>query len=392
MRNAVLDCSNAPATAPTKQVQEIKVPFVDLSIQHAALRDEINQAWSGTLDRSDFILGQAVDRFERDFAAFVGVKEAVGVATGLDALRLSLAALGVGPGDEVIVPANTFIATALAVSQAGARPVLVDCDPTNYNIAVDAIEAAISPRTKAILPVHLAGLPADMDGILKCAARHHLSVVEDACQAHGASYRGQMCGGIGATGCFSFYPGKNLGALGDGGMIVTNRPELADQFRQLRNYGQRAKYEHVVAGMNSRLDTLQAAVLQIKLRRLPEWNEARGRHAIRYRELLKGVGDLQFQSGDAESRHVYHLMIVQTEHRDSLRQYLAERGIQTGIHYPCPIHLQPAYAFLGYSAGAFPVSERLAQRCFSLPMFPELADWQIEWVAQSIREWFRTAK
>ncbi len=366
-----------------------KVPFVDLAAQHAELRDELTSAWLETLDRSDLILGAAVEAFEKEFAQFLGASASIGVGNGLDALCLTLTALGIGPGDEVIVPANTFIATALAVTGCGARPVFVDCDPHTFNLDVAQLPGAISPRTRGIIPVHFGGLPAEMDAILLCARQHGLSVVEDACQAHGATYRGGQCGTLGVAGCFSFYPAKNLGALGDGGIVVTNQRELADQLRRLRNYGQQEKYEHVVAGVNSRLDTLQAAVLSVKLRSLPTWNAARQRHAVRYRELLQTIGDLKFQSAGEESTHVYHLLIVQSESRDGLRDYLAKRGIQTGIHYPVPIHLQPAYSSLGHTPGDFPVSERLARHCLSLPMFPELKESQIEYVAEAIRDWFQ---
>lgn len=366
----------------------LPVPFVDLVKQTREIEAEIQEAVGGVLARCDFILGSEVDRFEEAFARFAGTEHGIGVASGLDALRLSLIATGIGPGDDVIVPANTFIATALAVSEAGARPVLVDCDAATYNIDVSRIEAAITPKTKAILPVHLTGQAADMDPILDVAARHDLIVIEDACQAHGASYKSKPCGSIGQTGCFSFYPGKNLGAFGDGGIVTTNDAELAKRLRRLRNYGQEEKYRHIETGVNSRLDTIQAAILNVKLRYLPDWNRARATHADRYRELLSGVSDLQIQQQSAYSTHVYHLFIVETDSREQLRAHLADCGIQAGVHYPIPVHLQEAYRELGYSRGDFPVAERLADTMLSLPMFPELEPEQIDAVAEAIRRWF----
>ncbi len=364
------------------------VRFVDLGKQYAGIVDEVRQAIDGVLTRCDFVLGSEVSRFEERFAEFVDVKHAVGVGNGLDALRLALAALDIGPGDEVILPANTFIATALAVSAVGARPVLVDCDPHTYNIDVSQIESAITGQTRALLPVHLTGQAADMDAIIAIAERHNLAVVEDAAQAHGAKYRGRPCGSLGRAGCFSFYPGKNLGAYGDGGLLTTNDAALVTRIQQFRNYGQEVKYVHAEQGVNSRLDTMQAAVLNVKLTRLAEWNAARYSCAQQYRALLDGVGDLQFQQESDFSSHVYHLFIVETERRDELQQYLTEKSIQVGIHYPIPIHLQNAYKDLGYGAGSFPVAERLAKRILSLPMFPELESSRIERVADEIRDWF----
>ena len=348
------------------------VPFVDLAAQHATIRAEVTAAMERVLSECTFVLGPQVEEFERAFARFVDCENAVGVSSGLDALRLALMVLDVGRGDEVILPANTYIATALAVSAVGARPVLVDCDPETYNIDVSLIEPTVTPRTKAIVPVHLTGQSADMDPILEIADRHGLHVVEDAAQAHGTLYRGRPCGSIGTAGCFSFYPGKNLGAYGDGGIVTTDDPELAARMRRVRNYGQRAKYHHTEQGLNARLDTLQAAILEVKLRHLPRWNEARAMHAEIYRALLSGVGDLIFQQRAPYSTHIYHLFIVETDHRDALQEHLKAVGIQTGIHYPVPIHLQQAYKGLDYGRGDFPESERLAERMLSLPMFPEL--------------------
>jgi dTDP-4-amino-4,6-dideoxygalactose transaminase len=365
------------------------VPFVDLAAQQASIQTEIGAAIQRVLSECNFVLGPQVEEFERDFARFVGSEHAVGVSNGLDALRLAMIAMDIGPGDEVIVPANTNIATALAVSAVGGRPVLVDCDRRTYNIDVNLVESAVTPRTKAVVPVHLTGQAADMDPILEVAGRHGLRVIEDAAQAHGTLYKGRSCGSLGSIGCFSFYPGKNLGAYGDGGMVTTDDPDLAARLRRLRNYGQTAKYRHTEKGLNARLDTIQAAILSVKLRHLPRWNKARGAYANGYRDLLCGVGDLTFQQEALYSTHVYHLFILETEWRDALREHLETHGIQTGIHYPTPIHLQLAYKDLGYGEGDFPEAERLANRVLSLPMFPELRREQIERVAEEIEGFFR---
>ena len=286
------------------------------------------------------------------------------------------------------MPANTYIATALAVSAVGAHPVLVDCDPRTYNIDVNLIEPALTPHTRAIIPVHLTGQAADMDPILEVAGRAGLRVIEDAAQAHGTLYKGRSCGSMGWAGCFSFYPSKNLGAYGDGGMVTTDDPELAKRMSWLRNYGQAAKYRHTEKGLNARLDTLQAAILSVKLLHLPRWNKARAVHAEWYKELLAGVGDLVFQQEARYSTHIYHLFIVETEWRDALREHLSRRAIQTGVHYPIPIHLQLAYEDLGYGEGDFPETERLAKRMVSLPMFPEIRRDQVERVAKEIEGFF----
>jgi dTDP-4-amino-4,6-dideoxygalactose transaminase len=361
---------------------------VDLVAQQASIQTEIGAAIHRVLSECNFVLGPQVEEFERDFAWFAGCDYAVGVSSGLDALRLALMAMDIGPGDDVILPTNTYIATALAVSAVGARPALVDCDPQTYNIDVNLIEAAVTPRTKAIIPVHLTGQAADMDPILDVAVRNDLRVIEDAAQAHGALYKGRSCGSMGSMGCFSFYPGKNLGAYGDGGMVTTDDPELAARVRRLRNYGQTAKYRHTERGLNARLDTLQAAILSVKLRHLPRWNRARCANADAYRDLLCDVGDVVFQEKAPYSTHIYHLFIVETERREALREHLDARGIQTAIHYPIPIHLQRAYKDLGCREGDFPEAERLAKRMLSLPMFPELCRDQIERVGGEIERFF----
>lgn len=363
----------------------MNVPFVDLQAQHRALRDELNQAIQRVMDRCDFALGQDVVRFEEEFAAFCGTRHAVGVDSGLSALELSLRALGIGPGDEVIVPAHTFIATAAAVTFAGAQPILVDVDPATYNIDVAQVEAAITPRTRAIIPVHLYGLPAAVDAIMSLADRHDLAVIEDACQAHGAYYKGRRVGSLGHAAAFSFYPTKNLGGCGDAGMVVTDDAGVAEQVRAMRNCGQKAKYIHELPPFNHRLDTLQAAILRVKLRYLDQWNEARRRNAALYTKLLTGSG-IVTPVEDPDSVHVYHLYVVRTPRRDGLQAYLREQGIGTAIHYPVPIHLQPFYAGNGFRRGQFPVTEGLCDEIISLPMFPEMTTEQVERVAANVAE------
>ncbi len=365
--------------------QNRQIPFVDLAAQRETIAGELEAVMSGVLDRCDFILGQDVTLFEEEFATFCGTDLAVGVDSGMSALELALRAYHIGPGDEVITQANTFIATALAISNVGARPVLVDADPETYNIDVSLIERAITDRTKALMPVHLYGQPANMDAILDIARRHRLVVIEDACQAHGAWYKGKRAGSLGDIAAFSFYPGTNLGAYGDGGIIVTNDERAAEAIRMLRNYGQREKYHHLMRGSNHRLDTLQAAILRVKLKYLDAWNAARREHARRYGELLAGCPVvLPAEAAYAES--VYHLYVIRTEERDELAAHLRTQGIATGIHYPVPIHLQPAYRDLGYGRGSFPVTEEHAQQILSLPMYAELTSDMIERVAGAISD------
>lgn len=360
------------------------VPFVDLARQTHGLADQLRPAMDAVMARGDFILGEAVERFEHHFAAWTGSRHAVGVGNGLDALRLSLLGLGIGPGDEVILPANTFLATALSVTAVGATPVLVDCILRTQQIDPERVAAAITPRTRALIPVHLFGHPADMDRLLAIARAHGLAVVEDAAQAHGARLGGRRCGTFGHAGCFSFYPAKNLGAFGDGGLVVTDDDALAGRLRELRNYGQRDKNVHATVGGNSRLDTLQAAVLDVKLPHLEAWNAARAAHAARYEDLLRHADVLTPLTANG-AQPVFHLYVVRSRQRDALREHLQAAGIQTGIHYPTPVHLQPAYASLGHARGAFPVAERLASEILSLPMFPELRADEIELVAAAIR-------
>ncbi|MGH9208516.1 MAG: DegT/DnrJ/EryC1/StrS family aminotransferase, partial [Acidimicrobiales bacterium] len=324
-----------------------RIPFVDLVAQQRRIRTQVEHAIARVLERCDFVLGEDLTAFEQEFAQYIGVHHAVGVSNGLDALRLALLALDIGPGDEVILPANTYIATALAVSSVGARPALVDCDPTSYNLDPAQLALAITPRTRAVIPVHLAGQAAEMERILGFARDNHLAVVEDAAQAHGASYGKRRCGSLGDIGCFSFYPSKNLGAYGDGGAITTNDMRLAERLRRIRDNGQCAKYVHVERGLNARLDTLQAAVLRVKLRFLDDWNRQRTELADEYRKRLSGVADITLPSQSAWSTHVYHLFVIETAQRNALQRHLGEAGIGTGIHYPIPIHLQEAYADLG---------------------------------------------
>ena len=365
--------------------QQLQVPFVDLAAQYCAISAEINEAVSKVIRETDFVLGRDVHLFEEEFAAFCQANWAIGVDSGTSALELALRAYEIGPGDEVITAANSFIASALAISHAGSTPVLVDVDPDTYTIDVGAIEKAITPRTKAIIPVHLYGHPADMDPILQLAQRHGLIVIEDACQAHGARYKGKRAGSLGHAAAFSFYPGKNLGAYGDGGMVVTNDQAIAKRLEMLRNYGQKEKYQHMFRGYNRRLDTLQAAVLRVKLKHLDEWNDARRQHAKSYRRLLEQSG-IVAPHAVAHAEPVWHLYVIRTDQRDALKEHLASRGISVGIHYPIPIHLQPAYRDLGYRQGDFPVTEEYARRILSLPMYAELTPEIVARVAETACE------
>jgi dTDP-4-amino-4,6-dideoxygalactose transaminase len=364
----------------------VNVPFIDLKTQHRVLRDELDQAIRRVMERCDFALGEDVVRFEEEFAAFCGTRYAVGVGSGLSALEMSLRAFAIGPGDEVIVPAHTFIATAAAVTFAGARPILVDVDPTTYNLDVGWVQAAITPRTKAIIPVHLYGLPAEMDAILRLADKHGLVVIEDACQAHGATYKGRRAGSLGHAAAFSFYPTKNLGGCGDGGMLVTDDKQIAEQVRAMRNCGQRQKYHHELPPFNHRMDTLQAAILRVKLRYLEGWIEARRRNAALYTQLLAGT-DVVTPVEMPEATHVYHLYVIRVPQRDALQTHLRERGIGAAIHYPVPVHLQPFYAEDGFRQGQFPATEQVCDEILSLPMFPEMAAEQVRYVAGAVIEY-----
>lgn len=378
------------STQMLMQSKHPQVPFVDLVAQYRTISAEINGATSRVIQEADFILGREVGLFEEAFAAFCEAKYAVSVDSGTSALELALRAYDIGHGDEVITAANSFIASALAISHAGAKPVLVDVDPFTYTMDPAALERAITPRTKAILPVHLYGHPAPMDPVRQLADKRGLIVIEDACQAHGMRYKGRRAGSLGHAAAFSFYPGKNLGAYGDGGMVVTNDRAIAKRLEMMRNYGQKEKYQHLFRGYNRRLDTLQAAVLRVKLPYLEKWNAARRWNAVLYNKFLDGSGVLlPGEAAGAES--VWHLYVIRTEQRDLLREYLVSRGISASIHYPIPIHLQPAYQDLGYKRGDFPVTEACAQQVLSLPMYAELTQAQIEIVARTVHG-FMTAR
>jgi dTDP-4-amino-4,6-dideoxygalactose transaminase len=364
------------------------VPFLDLRPSHETLKAAIVSEIGAVIDAGAFTNGRQVGAFEEAFAAYCGVRNCVGVASGLDALRLGLLTAGLQPGDEVIVPANTFVATAEAVTQAGGKPVLVDVREDDYNLDVSHIEGTVTPATRFVLPVHLYGQMADMAALRNVATAHGLTIVEDACQAHGASRDGLRAGSVGVCSAFSFYPGKNLGAFGDAGALTTDDDELASHVRALREHGQRRKYHHDFEGYTARLDTIQAIVLLHKLPLLEGWNRERDRIARTYLEELDGVGDLVLPNVAAESRPSWHLFVVRTSDPDGLGAFLAERGIGTGRHYPQPIHLAPAYAALGYTAGDFPVTERVAAEVLSLPLFPGMSDEQARHVVRTVRAYF----
>ena len=361
------------------------VPFLDVRAGYLELRAEIDDAVGRVLAGGQLVLGPETRAFEEEFAQFTGARFCVGVANGLDALVLSLEALGVGPGDEVVVPSHTFIATWLAVSRVGAVPVPVEPDPTTYTMDPARLEAAIGPRCRAVVPVHLYGQPADLDPILDVARRRGLAVIGDAAQAHGALYKGRRLGALGDAAAWSFYPGKNLGAFGDGGAITTDDPRLADRLRALRNYGSHEKYVHRVRGSNSRLDELQAAMLRVKLRHLDRWNDRRRRAASRYLAELAGVESLRLPVIAPYADHVWHLFVVRTSGREDLQRRLLADGVSTLVHYPTPPHAQEAYADGGFESGAFPVAERLGAEVLSLPMGPHLTDAQVDEVVAALR-------
>jgi len=367
----------------------ISVPFLDLKSQHRSLREDLWRVWDEVLDSAGFIGGSPVEQFEKAFAAFCETKHAVGVGNGTDALLLALKALGIGRGDEVIVPANSFVATAAGVVHAGATPVFVDIDPRTYNIDVNQIENHISPQTKAIIPVHLYGQPADISPVLELAKLYGLKVIEDAAQAHGALYHGRRAGSMGDAACFSFYPGKNLGACGDGGAVVTNDPDLAQSLRRLREHGGIRKYEHDVVGYNSRLDSLQAAALHIKLGFLDQRNEMRRRHAESYRELLSDITGIVTPFVLSGVTSVYHLYVIRVEtgSRTDLQDYLKDHGVQTLIHYPIPIHRTRAFA--EFRKHDCPIAEEYAERILSLPMYPELETSQLEYIAGLLSDFIK---
>jgi dTDP-4-amino-4,6-dideoxygalactose transaminase len=363
----------------------IKVPYLDLKAQYRSIKPEIDAAIAQVLDSCQFVLGPEVAGFEQDFAAYCGAAECIALNSGTSALHLALLAAGVGPGDEVITVPFTFVASVAAVLYAGARPVLVDIDPRSFTMEPSAIEAAITPRTKAILPVHLYGQPADMDPIMEVARRHGLVVIEDAAQAHGAKYKGRPVGNIADIACFSFYPGKNLGAYGEGGAVTTSNPEYARTVRMLRDWGQDRKYHHVLRGYNYRMEGFQGAILRVKLSHLDRWTESRRAIVRKYNELLSDC-EVETPSEMPWARHVYHVYTLRADDRDNLQAALTAEGIQTGIHYPVPVHMQPAYADLGYGPGTFPHSEKAAKQVLSLPLYPELPSRAIEEVAVEVRK------
>jgi dTDP-3-amino-3,4,6-trideoxy-alpha-D-glucose transaminase len=362
------------------------VPFVRMDRDDPELLEELLGVVRTVAEESSFILGQHVEGFEADFAAYCETDEAVGVASGTDAIALALRALGIGKGDEVILPANTFIATAEAVSIAGATPRLVDVDPVTGLITAELAERAMTSKVRCIIPVHLYGATVDMDPILELARSARIAVIEDACQAHGARYRGRRAGSMGHMGCFSFYPAKNLGAWGDGGAVVTSRPELADRVRLLRSHGERPRYRHRVIGTTARLDGLQAAILRVKLRHLDRWNAQRRRAAAELRRALSGLALELPAQPVAAGDHVYHLFVVQSDERDLLRAQLTARGVASAVHYPVPVHRTEAYAHLGLHAGSLPVTESMADRVCSLPIFPGIEDWQIRAIGAAAAE------
>jgi dTDP-4-amino-4,6-dideoxygalactose transaminase len=361
------------------------VPYFDLKKQYSSLRSEIREALDRVCANASFVLGEEVAEFEKEFAAYCEAKYCVALNSGTSALHLALLALGVKPGDEVITTPNTFIATAEAICYAGAKPVFVDIDPKTANLDAALIEPVITQRAKAVLPVHLYGRAADMGPILEVAQEHRLAVIEDACQAHGARYRGRRVGNIGHAAAFSFYPSKNLSAYGEGGALTTNDAGIADLARALRNHGQRAPYSHERIGYNYRMDAFQGAVLRVKLKRLEQWNARRSEIAALYRSVLKGA-KVEILPDDPRDQRVYHLFVVYVERRDAVRAALEARGVHTAIHYPCPVHLQPAFATFGYGRGSFPHAERACERALSMPFFPEMTDEQVRYAAEQLAE------
>ena len=362
------------------------IPLVDLKAQYAAIRSEIDSAIQRILDNTSFILGTEVQTFEQAFADFCESKHAIGISSGTDALHLALLACGVGPGDEVITTPFTFIATAEAISMCGAHPVFADIDLDTYNLDPERVEAMITPQTKAILPVHLYGQPANMEPLVKVARRHNLAIIEDAAQAHGARYKGKRTGTLADAACFSFYPGKNLGAYGDAGAVVTNNDAIAEKVFLLRNHGRQSKYEHLIKGYGNRLDALQAAILTVKLAHLSDWNDRRRAIAARYTKLLSDYPKITTPLVPHWAEPVWHLYVVRLKGRDAMRQRLKEAGIATGIHYPIPLHLQPAYQHLGLQPGTFPNAEQAANEVLSLPIYAELKESQVAQIVEILSQ------
>ncbi|HEY5124856.1 MAG TPA: DegT/DnrJ/EryC1/StrS family aminotransferase [Ignavibacteria bacterium] len=379
----------------------MNIPFLDLKVQYKSIKEEVDSAIHNVLDNTAYVLGKPVAEFEKAFAEAHNVKHCYGVSSGTDGNHLVLWALGIKPGEEVIIPADTFIATVWGATLCGAKPVFVDCHPESYNLDPVKVEAAITPKTKAIVAVHLYGQPADMDKLNEIAKKHNLILVEDCAQAHLSEYKGKKVGGLSEAASFSFYPGKNLGAYGEGGAVCTNDDELALKFKMMRDHGCKQKYVHEIYGHNYRMEGIQGAVLGVKLKYLNKWTEGRRRVAAKYNELLKDVEQIVLPKEMDYSKHVYHLFVIKVidsrqEHsgmtggiRDKLASYLNENGIATGLHYPVPLHLQPCFAELGYKKGDFPEAEELAESCLSLPMFPELNEEQTGYICDTIKNYFK---
>lgn len=361
------------------------IPLIDLKAQYESIKEEVDRAVREVLESGRYILGPNVEALEREIASYCGVKYGVGVASGTDALLLSLLALGIGPGDEVITTPFTFFATAEVIMQAGAKPVFVDIDPRTYNIDVERIEEKINENTKAIIPVHIFGQMVDMERVMQIARKYGLAVIEDACQAIGAEFKGQKAGAWGDAGCFSFFPTKNLGGYGDGGIVVTNDSAIAEKIRLLRAHGSKVKYYHSVIGYNSRLDEIQAAILRVKLKYIDEWNEKRRKKASVYNELLKGMEGVCTPVEDYRGKAVYHLYVIRAEKRERIREALAGEGISTGVYYPLPLHLQEALRDLGYKVGDFPEAEKASKETLALPLYPELPEQDIERIAEAVK-------
>ena len=366
----------------------MQVPFIDIQAQNLAIKSQLQAALEPVIDNAQFILGPAVERFEQAYAQYIGANYCVGLNSGTTALHLALLALDIGPGDEVITTPHTWISTSWAISYVGAKPVFVDISPTTYTIDPQQVAQAITARTKAILPVHLYGQACDMTALSEIAEHHNLFVVEDVAQAHGARHAGRVLGSIGKIGCFSFYPGKNLGAFGEAGCIVTDDPQIDARIRRLRDHAQDGRHHHVEIGYNARMEGVQGAVLEAKLQHLAHWNASRSCIADTYQELLADVPEIQMPRTRDRNSHVWHLYVILSREvdRDVLKQQLQRKGIATAVHYPTPVHLQPAYAHLGYCSGDLPVAEDVAGHCLSLPMYPEMGRNQVEWVAHAVRE------
>jgi len=364
----------------------MNIPLLDLKKQYFSIKKEIDEAIKNVLNNTQFILGKNVEKFEKEFAKFIGTKYAVGVGSGTDALYLALRTCKISKGDEVILPVNTFIATAEAITLNGAKPVFVDINLNTLNIDQKKIEKVITKKTKAIIPVHLFGQPAEMDAILKIAKKYKLYVIEDCAQAHGAKYKNKIVGSIGDIGCFSFFPGKNLGAYGDAGIITTNNKKLAEQIYILRNHGRLEKYKHRIEGINSRLDEIQATILRVKLKHLKKWNKARQKNAKIYDKFFKNTNDIIMPHATEDDKPVYYYYVIRAKSRKKIQTKLKNKGISTGIHYPIPLHLQPAYKYLGHKKGDFPNAERASKEILSLPIYPELTEKQIKFIVNIIKK------